>query len=315
MGDATIVRRQIRDELIHGFLAINAMLREETKELRRLIETRAAQTKHNPNWRQQPRAPRGTTEGGQWVGGAGLLRVGEGRRTLTGGDAMDGADAAMFGEMVLFESTRRRYIRALLQTQDPQARMRIANDRAMLARQVFGSYAGEEVDRIYAAEMRTRRGRIALGGTDLSQRALRFRQQMGQAAGDGRNVTVIEYADSQGRLHYIERVSRRRAHAEELAVLELQRLGIRPRQITRVYTDREPCSERCRDLLRGYRRAFITWAVDWPDDEDSRTRANETLQRQIRQHYQMESQDTLPMPLPRQPRPARTRPARRPRRR
>lgn len=65
------MRRETRDELLRGFLAINAMLREEAKALKQVLEKRSAEAKYNPNWRLQPRAPRGTMDGGQWVGGSG----------------------------------------------------------------------------------------------------------------------------------------------------------------------------------------------------------------------------------------------------
>jgi hypothetical protein len=44
---------------------------------------------------------------------------------------------------------------------------------------------------------------------------------------------VIEYRDANGDLHYIETVSRPGAHAEELAVVELQRLRIPPANVTK----------------------------------------------------------------------------------
>lgn len=61
------MRREHRDELLRGFLAINAMLREEAKALRRAIDAKREEAKHNPNWRLQPRAPRGHEGGGRWV--------------------------------------------------------------------------------------------------------------------------------------------------------------------------------------------------------------------------------------------------------
>jgi hypothetical protein len=63
------MRRNTRDESLSGFLAINAMLREELRGLRRTLEKRSAETKYNPNWAKQPRAPRGVPTGGQWVDG------------------------------------------------------------------------------------------------------------------------------------------------------------------------------------------------------------------------------------------------------
>jgi hypothetical protein len=63
------MRRETRDELIRSFLAINAMLREEMRGLKRVLEKRSSETKYNPNWAKQPRAPRGQPSGGQWVDG------------------------------------------------------------------------------------------------------------------------------------------------------------------------------------------------------------------------------------------------------
>jgi hypothetical protein len=66
------MRREDRDNLIRSFLAINAMLREEAKALKRAVDARREEAKHNPNWRLQPRAPKGAADGGQWVGGGGV---------------------------------------------------------------------------------------------------------------------------------------------------------------------------------------------------------------------------------------------------
>lgn len=69
------MRRETRDELLLGFLAINAMLREEVLDLRRSLRARASEAKYNPNWAKQPRAPKGTSEGGQWIEGGGKVRI------------------------------------------------------------------------------------------------------------------------------------------------------------------------------------------------------------------------------------------------
>lgn len=63
------MRRNTRDELLLGFLAINAMLREDLRELRRSLQRRGGETKYNPNWAKQPRAPIGSPIGGRWVQG------------------------------------------------------------------------------------------------------------------------------------------------------------------------------------------------------------------------------------------------------
>ncbi|MBY0563049.1 MAG: hypothetical protein K2P58_02585 [Hyphomonadaceae bacterium] len=120
---------------------------------------------------------------------------------------------------------------------------------------------GDDPARAYQLEMETRRGRVAMGGTDLSERALRYRQA--QSIGDGRNVAVFEYEDSNGTRHYIERASEGTGrHSELLGVRELQRLGIRPEQVTRIYSDRQPCRG-CDQLIAPYSRARVTWGADY----------------------------------------------------
>lgn len=61
--------RRDEDDLLRGFLALNALLREELRDVRRLVDARTSETKYNPNWRWQPRAPVGTREGGRWIDG------------------------------------------------------------------------------------------------------------------------------------------------------------------------------------------------------------------------------------------------------
>lgn len=58
------MRRETRDDILRGFLAINAMLREKVKG----IQNELHEIKYNPRWREQPRSPRGASNGGQWVG-------------------------------------------------------------------------------------------------------------------------------------------------------------------------------------------------------------------------------------------------------
>jgi hypothetical protein len=51
-------------------LRINALLRGELSDVREALkQSRQEEEKHNPNWRLQPRAPKGTAEGGQWTNG------------------------------------------------------------------------------------------------------------------------------------------------------------------------------------------------------------------------------------------------------
>lgn len=41
--------RRDTDEVVRGFLALNALLREELRDVRRLVAARASETKYNPN--------------------------------------------------------------------------------------------------------------------------------------------------------------------------------------------------------------------------------------------------------------------------
>jgi hypothetical protein len=58
------MRRETRDDILRGFLAINAMLHEELRAARRALEARKAEAKYNPNWRLQPRAPKARPKAG-----------------------------------------------------------------------------------------------------------------------------------------------------------------------------------------------------------------------------------------------------------
>lgn len=62
------MRRNVRDEILRSLLLFNSALRQEVRDIRRLLAARQTEAKYNPNWRRQPRAPRGTTEGGRWIG-------------------------------------------------------------------------------------------------------------------------------------------------------------------------------------------------------------------------------------------------------
>lgn len=62
------MRRDFSDEFILSCLKVNAALRAEVRGLAQSIRERR-EWKYNPNWRQQPRAPKGTLSGGQWIEG------------------------------------------------------------------------------------------------------------------------------------------------------------------------------------------------------------------------------------------------------
>src|SRR5262245_51879649 len=62
---------ETRDQLFRAFLTVNALLREQVQRVRALLDAHSKEAKYNPDWRLQPRAPRGVPEGGQWVDAGG----------------------------------------------------------------------------------------------------------------------------------------------------------------------------------------------------------------------------------------------------
>ena len=53
-------------------IAFLSALRAELADVKRLLAARrSAEAKYNPRWREQPRAPQGSADGGQWVDGGG----------------------------------------------------------------------------------------------------------------------------------------------------------------------------------------------------------------------------------------------------
>lgn len=70
------------EEVLRAALALNALMRDEIAVIKRRLRARIAanafsaalERKYNPNWGDQPRAPRGAPNGGQWIdGGASAL--------------------------------------------------------------------------------------------------------------------------------------------------------------------------------------------------------------------------------------------------
>jgi uncharacterized protein YukE/type II secretory pathway pseudopilin PulG len=81
---------------------------------------------------------------------------------------------------------------------------------------------------------------VGYGATDLSQAAIQFR--LATHLTSARDVAVFEYIDQNGDAQLIVMASQRGAgHAERLIAQELARLGVHPSQVTRIYSELEPC--------------------------------------------------------------------------
>ena len=84
-------------------------------------------------------------------------------------------------------------------------------------------------------------GKITYGSTDLSKLAINYAKQNNITG--GRNVAVFEYIDLKGRTQTLIRASERgKGHAERLIAEELQNKGIPNENVTRIYSELEPCS-------------------------------------------------------------------------
>lgn len=104
-------------------------------------------------------------------------------------------------------------------------------------------------------------GEIAHQSTELSRLAWAFR--VSEGIGAGKNVAVFEYVDNAGELQYAFAASDRAAgkHSEEIIIDYLNSQGIKPEQVTKIYTDRVPCVGKCTMALKPYldAGATLTW--------------------------------------------------------
>ncbi|RRD88942.1 hemagglutinin repeat-containing protein, partial [Conchiformibius steedae] len=84
-------------------------------------------------------------------------------------------------------------------------------------------------------------GQVKYGNTDLSRLAINYAKENGITG--GRNVAVFEYIDLNGKIQTIIKASERgKGHAERLIAMELQNKGIPNSNVTRIYSELEPCS-------------------------------------------------------------------------
>lgn len=91
---------------------------------------------------------------------------------------------------------------------------------------------------------------IEYGSSDLSKTAIEFRKANGIFT--ARNVSVFEYTEN-GAVKTIVMASERGAgHAERLIAKSLEEMGVQPSQITRIFSELEPCS-----APGGYCKRFI----------------------------------------------------------
>jgi Xanthomonas XOO_2897-like deaminase len=115
-------------------------------------------------------------------------------------------------------------------------------------------------------------GQVPYGSTDLSQKAMEFRQIAGLTA--IRNVAVYEYRES-GVTKTLAMASERGVgHAERLIAKKLADMSIQPGQVTRIYSELEPCvtpGGYCKMFLANtFPQAEITYSFEYGSTQASR---------------------------------------------
>ena len=113
---------------------------------------------------------------------------------------------------------------------------------------------------------------VEYGSTDLSQEAIRYRQENNITG--ARNIAVYEY-ENNGQLSTIAGASQRnQGHAERLIAKELENMGIQPTQVKRIYSELEPCSipgGYCKRFLQTvFPKADVTYSFEYGLTQESR---------------------------------------------
>jgi hypothetical protein len=119
----------------------------------------------------------------------------------------------------------------------------------------------------------------------LSNAAVVYRRT-NKDIGGGRNVAVFEVEIGEQRFR-IARASKKNAtHAERMVAEELTRLKIEPDQVTRIYSELQPCTlprRRCQAYIaRNFPNAYVTWSFEYGPTRESRERGKRALRRAVR---------------------------------
>jgi hypothetical protein len=105
---------------------------------------------------------------------------------------------------------------------------------------------------------------VEYGSTDLSKMVLEKRQALGGLEGKAmHNYAVVEYKTADGSYKTIMKHSMGpELHSEIILDKELTSLGIDPKNVTRLYTERSPCTG-CISTVQKYTNAEISYTVKW----------------------------------------------------
>ena len=115
--------------------------------------------------------------------------------------------------------------------------------------------------------------KVAAGSTDLSQAAIKYR--VDNNVSKYKNVTVSEYKDAAGKLRLqIMESGEYGQHSERRIGEWMQKNGIKPEQVTRAYSEFEPCQIRnafCKQYLaENTPEAKVSYSFEYGEDRASR---------------------------------------------
>lgn len=154
---------------------------------------------------------------------------------------------------------------------------------------VFGSYLPGQLcaytavaDDALRVSTSTLSGQVPYGSTDLGRLAVYYRKTWGVTG--TRNVAVFEYVEANGARTAVAGASIQGAHAERVIAGQLQRMGVNPSQVTRIYSELEPCiapGGYCKMFIQNnFPQATVTYSFEY-GDMASRQRGIQLLQQAV----------------------------------
>jgi hypothetical protein len=123
-------------------------------------------------------------------------------------------------------------------------------------------------------------GQIEYGSSDLSKAAQDYRAANGITG--GRNVAVFEYVGEDGQLQQMAAASERGVgHAERILAQQLKDANVDPSQVTRIYSELQPCNAPggyCANFINNtFPNANVTWSFEYGETAASRAAGVQAL--------------------------------------
>jgi hypothetical protein len=116
-------------------------------------------------------------------------------------------------------------------------------------------------------------GQVPLGSTDLAAMAAEYRFKT--SANPLANISTFEYTTEAGPAYVTARNIPSPAkgvagvHAEDLIKSYLKGIGVDPKSVTRIYSERIPCVDCTGDVLKSFPNALVTYSLHGGDGRAS----------------------------------------------